>query len=163
MKQHFIKRLAGISLLALTLLATNSVNASEPLTLKLAHISSHEGPMGVGGDRFAENLKQVSGGKMVVEIFPKGSLGGAREIWAQMQAGNVDMQVIDLPAITILKPARSMSIAVQPYLFESQAHFRKFAESDLLAEMTDDIREKNRDSLSGHRARSSTPQYFNNR
>lgn len=144
MKQRYIKSLSAMSfsLLAVGLLATNIVRASDPLVLKLAHISSHAGPIGVGGDRFAENLKQVSDGKMTVEIFPKASLGGAREIWAQMQAGNIDMQVIDLPAITILKPARPMNVAVLPYMFESQEHFRKFAESELLTEMTDDIREK---------------------
>lgn len=144
MKRNYIRSLSvmSLSLLAASLLATNVVRASDPLVLKLAHISSHAGPIGVGGDRFAENLKQVSDGKMTVKIFPKASLGGVREIWAQMQAGSIDMQVIDLPAIAILKPGRSMSLALQPFMFESQVHFRRFVESDLLTEMTDDIRVK---------------------
>ena len=142
MKQRFIKGLSGISLLTLTLLAADIVMASEPLTLKLAHVSTLDGPMGIGGDRFAENLKRVSDGKMTVKVFPKGTLGGTGEIWAQMQVGTVDMQVVDLPAITMLKPAKALKVAIMPYIFESQAHFRKFAESELLDGMTDEITEK---------------------
>lgn len=142
MNQCYVKSMSIIGVLSLSLFTPFVVDASEPTVLKLAHVSTLDGPMGIGGERFAANLKQVSGGKMTVKVFPKGSLGGTREIWAQMQGGTVDMQVVDLPAITILKPAKAMKVAVMPYMFESQAHFRKFAESDLLAGLANEITEK---------------------
>lgn len=138
--RHMVKSLYSISLLVLTLLAADFVHAAETLTL--AHVGSDNGAIGRGGDRFAQNLEQVSNGEMTVKVIPKGALGGIGDIWAQMQTGAVDMQVIDLPAISILKPAKSMQVAMLPYLFESQEHFRNFAESELRAKMTTEIREK---------------------
>lgn len=137
--QHFVKLFYLIPVLVLALLSANFVSAAEPLTLKLAHVGGRDDPIGRGGDQFAENLARVSSGEMQVKVIREGALGGIRETWAQMQAGAVDMQVIDLGAISMLKPAKAMQVAMLPYLFESQEHFRKFTESELRAEMTAEI------------------------
>ena len=138
--RHFVKLLYSASLLMLALLAADFVKAAEQL--KLAHVGSRDGAIGRGGDRFAANLEKVSNGEMTVKVIPEGSLGGIREIWAQMQTGTVDMQVIDLSAISMLKSGKAMQVVILPYLFESQEHFRNFAESELLTEMTTEIRGK---------------------
>lgn len=142
--QRFIQQLHMILLCVLVpvffLVTTSTAHATASLTL--AHVSGRDDPIGRGGDQFAKNLEQVSKGKMTVKVIPEGALGGIREIWAQMQVGAVDMQVIDLGAISMLKPAKAMQVVMLPYLFESQEHFRTFTNSELRAEMTADIMDK---------------------
>jgi len=140
-KSRYLANLLCSSFISLlVLLPVGFANASN--TLQLAHVGGPDGAIGRGGDRFAENLEKVSGGALTVKIIPDGALGGIRDIWAQMQAGSVDMQVIDLMAISLLKAGKPLQVVILPYMFESQDHFRKFTESDLLTNMLVDITEE---------------------
>ena len=116
-----------------------SVPAYAQTTLKLGHVAGPNGPIGRAGFRFQENLEAISNGNMRVDVHTGGTLGGIRDLWAQMQIGVVDMQVIDLSAFSLLKAAQSVQVVLVPYLFEDQTHFREFAESDLLISMLKDI------------------------
>lgn len=110
-------------------------NGNANTTLKLAHVAHPESSIGVGAQRFADNLHEISNGKMQVEILPRGTMGGIRDIFVQMQAGAVDMQTIDISAMTLLKDAKQLNVMVTPFLFRDQPHLRKFLGSDLFADM----------------------------
>lgn len=111
-------------------------------TLKLGHVAGPNGAIGQGAYRFKENLERVSGGQMSVEVHLGGTLGGIRDLWAQMQIGVVDMQVIDLSAISLLKAAKPVQVVLLPYLFEDQNHYRRFAESDLLYSLLREVEQE---------------------
>lgn len=111
-------------------------------TLKLGHVGGPNTAIGQGGLRFKESLERVSGGQMRVEVHHGGTLGGIRDLWAQMQIGVVDMQVIDLSAISLLKAARPVQVVLLPYLFEDQDHYRRFAESELLETLLREVEQE---------------------
>ncbi|NND92417.1 MAG: TRAP transporter substrate-binding protein [Granulosicoccus sp.] len=131
-------------MLALTLVLVplwSTHAAAQAKTLKLAHVGTLDGAIGRGASRFANELRAVSAGAMDVQIIPLAALGGIRENWAQLQAGSLDMQVIDLSAISLLKEAAHAQVSLLPFIFADQTHFRNFAESRLLAELLDPVRQ----------------------
>jgi TRAP-type C4-dicarboxylate transport system substrate-binding protein len=69
--------LAGVLLCGGTLAAAGPAAAE---TLKAAHFTSPQHPIGIGFQAFADALKQASDGKLRVHIFPGESLLGAKAI-----------------------------------------------------------------------------------
>lgn len=135
------RRLWTIFLLAMALMVPAQIVYAETI-IKLAHVGGPDGAIGRGGYRFADNLEKVSNGEMKVQVIIDGKLGFIPELWAQMQAGALDMQVIDLAAISLFKEAQAMQVSVLPYLFVSQDHFRSFTKAMFTQELLTEIRTK---------------------
>ncbi len=121
------------------LLVTEVVKSNTSLTL--AHVAMPESSIGVGAQRFADNLHSISGGNMQVEIIPRAAMGGIRDTWVQMQTGTIDMQTIDISALSMLKDASPLKVLVTPFLFRDQQHMRTFLQSSLFENMMNPIRE----------------------
>lgn len=73
--------------------------ASDVLTLRIGHVVTEIGGEHVGAMKFAELLDQKSGGKIKLEIFPNGQMGGNREMLESLQFGALDMALPALPAL----------------------------------------------------------------
>ncbi|MCL2616082.1 MAG: C4-dicarboxylate ABC transporter, partial [Defluviitaleaceae bacterium] len=54
----------------------NTVSNIEPVTLILANASAEDTVTGLMSHRFAELVYELSGGTMVVDVFPNSQLGG---------------------------------------------------------------------------------------
>lgn len=69
---------------------------SETVTIRLAHNSttSEDDTYHYMAVTFAEKVAELSGGSLVVEIFPNGQYGGEREIFEATQFGTADMSVM---------------------------------------------------------------------
>jgi len=105
------------------------------VTLKIAHVAPPTSSFQINAERFGKHLRELSGGKMDVEIVPGGALGNLVQLWAQLRAGSLDMHVIDIGAILPMKEARHFFIVTMPYLFRDQAHLHTFLDSDVFAQM----------------------------
>jgi len=113
------------------LLTGPSVHAAgEPTVLRIGHTGHGQGALHGGAVRFAQQLETISSGAMQVDIVGRGALGGISDMFVQMQAGALDIQVIDVPAIGVLKAGQRMDVLLTPFLFESQAHLRRYFASE---------------------------------
>ncbi len=73
--------------------------ASDVLTLRIGHVVTEEGGEHLGSLKFAEVLDDKSGGKIKLEIYPNGQMGGNREMIESLQFGALDMALPALPAL----------------------------------------------------------------
>ena len=129
--------LAYVAAIVALFVASPPVQATT--TLRIGHVGNGQGAIHAGAERFAQHLADVSGGEMEVEIIGRGALGNIPELWVQMQAEALDMQVIDTGAISLLESGKPIQVLLTPFLFESQAHLRRYMKSPLARSLLDDI------------------------
>ena len=106
--------LCGVAVLGL-MGAYAPAEAARPLTLRLGHPMAPGNNVTVGYEKFAALVKEKSGGKIKIQIFPNCQLGSDRVTTEAAQAGTLDMSssstpnlasfskdymVIDLPYVT---------------------------------------------------------------
>ncbi|WP_134703845.1 TRAP transporter substrate-binding protein [Ammoniphilus sp. YIM 78166] len=71
--------------------APTAEGSAKKIVFKLAHVQPESHPFHKGSVKFAEVLKEVSGGQMEVEVFSSGSLGNERDLLEGLQMGSVDV------------------------------------------------------------------------
>ncbi|MEA4873584.1 MAG: TRAP transporter substrate-binding protein [Synergistaceae bacterium] len=100
MKKHVNFAVAALVIILLVFACVPAFAASEkPLTLRIAHVVTEKGGEHLGSLKLKEILEKKSGGKIIVEIYPNGSMGQNREMIESMQAGALDMGLPALPAL----------------------------------------------------------------
>ena len=92
---------------------------------------------------FAENVAAVSGGVMTVEVNMGGTLGNTLSHYSQMTQGDLDFFMAALDTASGLKEGGDMAVVLVPFLFDDEAHYNRFLESELLAGMIGRIEEAN--------------------
>ncbi len=98
-KKHLGTALCVAVTAALLLGAASVSFAADVLKLKIGHVVTETGGEHLGSVKFAELLDKKSGGKIQLQIFPNGQIGGNREMIESMQVGALDMALPALPAL----------------------------------------------------------------
>ncbi|MCX2678405.1 TRAP transporter substrate-binding protein [Galbibacter sp. EGI 63066] len=93
---------------------------SKHKTIKLAHgldvnHSVHKAMLKMG-----ENLKEISGGKLSVKIYPNQQLGSERENLELLQIGSLDMTKVSVGVLENFAP--KMKVLGLPFLFRNKQH-----------------------------------------
>ncbi len=90
---------------------------------------------------FKSYVETASGGRIRVEIYPGGQLGGEREIAEGVQFGDIEMggSISDACTSTIFPLAQAWTI---PYLFKNYAVAFAFGKSDLMQELIERMAEE---------------------
>ncbi|MCW0232583.1 MAG: TRAP transporter substrate-binding protein [Ferrovibrio sp.] len=126
-----MKKMLILSVALLALIATDLCAQ----TLRIAHVAPPTSSFQAAAIRFEHHLAQLSNRTMNVEVYPAGQLGSIGELWGQVRAGSVDIQLIDFSAVLFLKSAKDFSVLSIPYAIRDQAHWRSYLKSDLFREM----------------------------
>ena len=113
--------LSIILLLFVLLLAGCSKKDSDVITLKLGHALDIEHPVHKALLYMAEKLKEKSGGKVVIEVFPGEQLGSEEKLIKQLQLGLVDMAKVSTSPLEGFVPV--YSVFSLPYLFRDKTHY----------------------------------------
>lgn len=95
----------------------------------LAHTLPQSHPVHKGILEFKKALKQKSGGKMDIKIFPDGQLGSEREVLELLQIGSV--AVAKVSAATLSNFVPEYHILGIPYLFRNKQHQFDVLESEI--------------------------------
>ena len=141
----FTRTLAGASLFAL--LSTGAF-AAEKVTLKLAHNLERNHVVHQAFEEMAQEVKQLSKGKMTIRIYPSSQMGSARETMELLQNGALDMtkgSASDLESFD-----NTYSIYNLPYLFKNQAHFNKVVFGEVGKEIMESSKDKGFFALSAY-------------
>lgn len=109
--------------------------AAQDITMTLGHVAPPQTTYQDAAVRFQQNLSDLSGGTIGVDIVPGGALGGLGELWAQTRTNSLDLHLIDIGAIIAMKEARPFLVLFAPYLFDDQDHFRRYVESGVFNDM----------------------------
>ena len=102
------------------LLLTSCAKTEKTKVLRLAHSLDITHPVHKAMAVFADKLAQKSAGKLTIQIYPSGQLGGERECLELLQIGSLDITKVSAAVLeNFINEYRVLSI---PYLFRNRAH-----------------------------------------
>ncbi len=105
---------------ATTTAAPSPVDDLPELTVNVGHSGAPDGFADVASVRFKQLVEERSQGKITVEVFPSGQLGGERELVEGAQIGSVDMAVVLAGILESFVP--DFGVLNLPYLFDNRDH-----------------------------------------
>ena len=99
-----------------------------PIKLRLGHITGESDPWHLGALKFAELVKEKTGGEIEVEVYASSMLGNDRDLIEGMQIGSVDFA---LPAGVLSNFYSPYAILELPYLFRDKQHLENVLYGDV--------------------------------
>ncbi|MFV0385091.1 C4-dicarboxylate TRAP transporter substrate-binding protein [Paracoccus sp. (in: a-proteobacteria)] len=130
-------KIAALPLVAALVCVPAVAVQAQDLTLRLTHVLSTSEPMHLASERFAELVKERSGGKIAVEVFPAGQLGSNLDMYEQVRMGAPIVQISDPGYLSDYVP--DFGILNGPYLLDKPEDFQKLLDSDWYAGLSDQI------------------------
>lgn len=112
----------------------NSADATpeHPMVLALAHSLSEQHVTSVALTEFAEDVKERSGGRLEIKIYPNGQLGSETEVLEQLMAGVGAMTRVGAPGLaTYNEGYHAFGL---PFVFDDEEHYYKAMDSDAMRE-----------------------------
>ncbi|TES51222.1 TRAP transporter substrate-binding protein [Shouchella lehensis] len=136
-----MKKILMIGCLLLTLAACEQgkgtsdeiQTADDVKVLKLGHDLGKDHPVHLALTKFADIVKERSGGKVVVDMFSNGVLGNEREMLEQIQGGGLDITKVSAASLESFAP--QYSIFSLPYLFDDEAHYFQSMDSEAVNDL----------------------------
>lgn len=111
-----------------------------PIVLKLGHVLNEASPFHKGAEEFARAVKEKSGGRLEIKIFPNAQLGNDRTLAEAMQMGTVDMEVAGTATLVGFVPR--LQLFDLPFLFRDQEHAYKVLDGPIGEEVLKDFEQK---------------------
>jgi tripartite ATP-independent transporter DctP family solute receptor len=111
---------AGAALLLTPLAAVDTARAQNTIVLKYATSLGEDSAYYKGAVALAEAAKQLSGGRMTIQIFANAQLGNDRDMIEGMQLGSIDLASPSTGAMGAVVPAAT--VLDLPYIFDDHAH-----------------------------------------
>ena len=112
--------LAGMIALALAVLAWSP---SPALELKFGHYAAETHPGHKAAVMFADAVKQRTGGKITIKIYPSNQLGSPPEVLEQNRLGVIDMSLPTQGALD--KYAKAFAVVMLPFVYDGYQHAYK--------------------------------------
>ncbi|MGT2784258.1 TRAP transporter substrate-binding protein [Streptococcus merionis] len=95
-------------------------SSEETITLRFAYASNSQ-PVIDSMKKFGELVNEKTDGKVVVEYYPDGQLGGETELIELTQTGGIDFTKVSASALEGF--SKSYSVFGLPYLFDNEDHY----------------------------------------
>ena len=104
----------------LGLMGSPRVHAQGPIVLKYATSLGEDSAYYKGAVALADAAKELSGGRMTIQIFANAQLGNDRDMVEGMQLGSIDLSSPSTGAMGAVIPAAT--VLDLPYIFDDLAH-----------------------------------------
>lgn len=111
--------------------------SAQEKTFKVSHVFSADHPVHLGLTKADELLKEKSGGRFALQIFPSGTFASYRDAVTAVQMGTLDMAPLD----TAIDCLPASGVMLSPYTFRDYDHWRAFKVSKAYDKLLADISE----------------------
>lgn len=101
----------------------------EKIVIKFSHVVAENTPKGLAAERFADLVRQRTGGYVEVQVFPNSSLYKDGEEFEALQNGSVQMIAPATSKMSVLDPA--WQILDLPYAFRSLGEVHKIMDGSV--------------------------------
>lgn len=118
------------------LVFSQCTSISDIKTIKLAHGLDINHSVHKAMVKMGEDLADISGGKMQLEIYPSQQLGTERECIELLQIGSLDMTKVSVGVMENFAPR--MKVFGLPYLFRDREHSFKVLDGSVGQELLDE-------------------------
>lgn len=123
--------LAALATSAALMVSSQAVMAKE---FKMALGDAQGSAQAALGEKFAELLKEKSGGKHSAKLFYNGQLGSEQDTVNDAAIGTLDMSVLAINNVTPFSP--TVGILTLPYMIQSLEEAKKLTQGELGEELT---------------------------
>ena len=114
-----MKRFSVVCLAVFLVILGTAAFAAE-MTLKLGHIADPQNPYAMGAEKFAELVKEKTGGAIEVQVFPSSQLGNQRDLIEGLTFGTVDMTLTSTAVLGNFLP--EAAVFDLPFIFRDIPH-----------------------------------------
>ena len=121
-----------------SMLIAGSATAAE-MTLKLGHLTNEQDPWHLASLKFADEVKQLTNGRIEVQVYPNESLGKELDLINGMQLGTVDMTIT---GESLQNWAPMAALLAVPYAYKSLEHMDQVASGEIGKKIEAQIIEK---------------------
>jgi len=128
-----MKRRTFIGAAAATGVAMHRAEAQTVTSLRIVHVLSANEPANDACLRFAERVSERSQGKLKMDVFPQGQLGGNKEQYELMKQGANVVVLGDPSSVGDFVP--DFGVLNGPYLLKQVGEFKKLLASQWYAEL----------------------------
>lgn len=105
--------------------ATFASAASAQTVLKFGHVGDVGSHFDLASIEFAKRVKEKSGGKIEVQLFPASQLGSDKDMLQKMKLGQVDFF---LPSSILSSVSDEFGVFDMPYIIKDRAHITRVVE-----------------------------------
>jgi tripartite ATP-independent transporter DctP family solute receptor len=109
--------IAAAAFATLSMVSTTVIAEVREHKFRMAFQTSRESYMGIGAQAFADALRTKSGGKMTVQLFPDGTLGGDVQTISAVRGATLD--ATGLSAGLLVGLVKEFGLFDLPFLFEN--------------------------------------------
>jgi len=127
MKTFTFRRAASAAGICLT--AFCSATASAQVEIKLGHVLAPSHSWHKAAEGFAADVKQQTGNRVNIVLFPSGQLGNEKTMLEGMQIGSIHAGVIGTGSLQPFDP--KFGVVEMPYAWQSQQHAYRALDGDL--------------------------------
>jgi TRAP-type transport system periplasmic protein len=110
-------------------------------TIKFASAGAKGSPAVLGMEKFADLVKEKSGGKVTVKVFAGGTLGGDIQTISALQGGTVEMTVMNAGLLSGV--VKDFAVVDFPFLFDSPKEADAVMDGPVGKALADKLPEKN--------------------
>jgi tripartite ATP-independent transporter DctP family solute receptor len=130
-KEAYMKSRALVIAVVLVLLAAipAQVFAQKAVVLRLAETHPKGYPTELGDEEFARLVKERSGGRIVIEVYPGSQLGQEKAVVEQVQFGAIDLTRVSISVVASFVPR--LNAFQMPYLYRDESHMWKVLKGDI--------------------------------
>lgn len=117
-------------------------NANAEYIMNIGHVGGGEHPVNIALKQFKQKVEERTQGKVAVNVYDSGSLGGELEMMEQMNLGTLESSVIMTGSIWE-RYDTAANVGLLPFLFKSLEGARKAWNGEFGAKFAKDIIEPN--------------------
>ena len=118
-------------------------------TLRAANNLTATHPVQIGMEHMAKRLSELSGGRLVMEIFPNEQLGNDVQTLEQAQAGTLAITKVSASALGNF--VSRMKVFSLPYLFRDEKHYWQVLDGEIGQGLLDTVSQRDDGQASGIR------------
>ncbi|MCS7232818.1 MAG: TRAP transporter substrate-binding protein [Synergistetes bacterium] len=127
------KLISLVLLMGFVFIAFPSLVLGQPIEIKVASVLPQGHCLVDACFKFKEEIEKLSGGKIVVKVFPSGQLGSGRELIEGVQMGSIQMCEHSLAPLSGF--SKTFLVFNLPYLFKTREIAYEFLDSPIGEEM----------------------------
>ncbi|RAH96733.1 hypothetical protein DLJ53_31205 [Acuticoccus sediminis] len=136
--KKFTATIAAAGIAALTALPA----LAQDMTLRMGTFATSTSPWGQAMKAFSDIVGEKTDGRIKIEVYTDGQIGGMQQLLTGMQLGTIDMAYFDVTVAAFLKGAEEIKVAIVPYLFDTKADAAKVLNSELFQKIYEDIAQR---------------------
>jgi tripartite ATP-independent transporter DctP family solute receptor len=125
-----MKKIFALTMVVVVTFAVVGSGIAAEKVLRLGHIRDTNHPTHAAALKFKELVEQKSEGKFEVKVYPNSQLGGPKEMFVQMQTGDLEMVYGGINTFAWIKGGEAFEITAIPFLFRDYEHMRKSLYAD---------------------------------